>query len=476
MVALAPISGVVTTGIYCRDGCPGRPKRRNVRDFSSPAAAEAAGFRACLRCRPYRLPPAGADGDAPAVVARALLLIGEGALDDDREEEVASRLNISARQLRRLFLQHVGATPSFVARSRRAHFARRLLDETDLTVTEIAFAAGFSSIRQMNRVVQETFRAAPTALRARRLRSDRLVADGGLPLRVPYHRPFSFADTLAFLGPRAIAGVESVGDGAYRRTIVTCGNPGAIELSDAGDGRHLIVVAHLPTYEALIDDVARVRRIVGANHSPTLWISRLMDDPVLAPLVVARPGLRPPGAWDPFEVAVRIIIGQGISVAGASTIAGRLAGTFGTPVPGLENLGLSLTFPAAERLADARPAELTAIGLTSSRADAIRTFARAYAAGDVTLDCSVDLDVLLQQLEALPGIGPWTANFIAMRAATQLDALPAEDLGLRRAMARLLGRTDNSLVDARELLERAEQWRPYRAVAAMHLWASLGGQ
>jgi AraC family transcriptional regulator of adaptative response / DNA-3-methyladenine glycosylase II len=198
-----------------------------------------------------------------------------------------------------------------------------------------------------------------------------------------------------------------------------------------------------------------------------------MEDPLLAPLVAARPGLRPPGAWDSFEVAVRIIIGQGISVAGASTIAGRLAGALGAAVPGIEALGLTTTFPPAQRLAEASAAALRETGLTATRAEAIRALARAYACGDVTLDPSIALDQLLEQLEALPGIGPWTANFIALRAAAQLDAFSAEDLGLRRAMARLLGR--DALVPADELQERAESWRPYRAAGAMHLWASLSG-
>ena len=464
---------MTTTGIYCRDGCPGRPKRRNVIDFTSPVAAEAAGFRACLRCRPDRLPSAYAVDGAPSVVARALLVIGEGGLDDDREEEIARRLSVSSRHLRRLFLQHIGATPAFVARSRRAHFVRRLLDETELSIAQIAFAAGFSSIRQMNRVVRETFRATPSALRAKRLRNDRLVADGGLPLRIPYQSPFSFAASLDFLHRRAIPGVEAVCAGSYRRTITTCGNPGVIDVRDAGDGRHLIVVAHLPTFEALIDDVARVRRIFSVDQPAAMWLPQLMGDPLLAPLIAARPGLRPLGAWDRFEVAARIIIGQGVSVPAASTLAGRLAQALGTPVTGVSEFGLTHVFPPAQRLAGAGLAEITGIGVPESRATAIQALARGYTASEICLDPSVTLGRLLEQLTALPGIGPWSAHFIALRAAGHLDAFPAEDLGLRRAMSRLLGREEETMVSTKELLERAEQWRPYRAVAAMHLWASL---
>ena len=460
------ISAVTTTGIYCRAGCPGRPKRSNVLGFGSSVAAEAAGFRPCLRCRPDRLPALSTVDGGPDVIEPALLLISEGALDGGREEDLAGRLNISPRQLRRLFVQHVGATPSFVGRSRRAHFARRLLDESDMSMTRIALAAGFSSVRQMNRVVQETFHLTPSALRSKRFRSDRLVADGGLPLRLPYDGPLAFDAMLAYLRPRAIPGVEAVGPDTYRRTISTCGSPGAIELRDAGDGRHLLLLAHLPTFDALIEDVARSRRIFALDHNPEIWLARLMREPLLTPLIAATPGLRPPGAWDRFEVAVRVIIGQAISVAAATTLAGRLVEALGTPVPGLSNLGLSHLFPPAQQLADVPLSKLTATGLTEQRAIAIRALAAAYAAGRITLDATTPLDEFVRALCELPGIGPWTAQFIALRAAGDLDAFPVDDLGLKRAFA-------NLGEEARELADAAHLWRPYRAVAAMHLWRSL---
>ncbi len=465
-----PISAVRTTGIYCRDGCSGRPSRRNVTEYASPVAAEAAGYRACLRCRPDRLPPTSTAGDVPGLVAHALLLVNEGALDQGTEEHLAQRLAISGRHLRRLFLEHIGATPDFVARSRRAHFARRLLDETDLSVAQIAFSAGFSSVRQMNRLMVDTFRRSPTQLRARRRLADRLVADGGLVLRVPYRGSIDFAGMLDFLRPRAIPGVEAVDGATYRRTITTCGHPGAIEVTDAGDRSHLLMNAHLPTFNALIDDVARVRRVFGLDQPAPVALHPLMNDPLLAPITAARPGLRVPGAWDRFEVAVRIVIGQGISVPAASKIAGRLAEQFGAPLPGLEPMGLSRVFPSARRLAGAHTVQLAAIGLTRGRADAIRALARAYSSGHLPLDGSLRLESMLGCLTALPGVGPWTANFIALRAAGHLDAFPAEDLGLRRAMARLLGRESLS---AKDLSNIAERWRPYRGVAAMYLWSSL---
>ena len=467
------ISGVVTTGIYCRAGCPASPKVVNVRRYGSPVAAEAAGFRPCLRCRPDRLPPTYASEGAPDAVGRALLIVGEGALDEENEEQLAGQVGLSGRQLRRLFLQFVGATPALVARSRRAHFARRLLDETNLSITEITFAAGFASVRQMNRVMREIFRFAPSELRAKRRERDRLVADGGLPLRTPYTGPFSFDEQLSFLGARAIPGIETVGPGSFRRTISTCGHPGMIEVSDVGDGKHLLVLAHLPTYNALIDDVARLRRIFGLDHPPAEWVATLAGDGLLQPLIAARPGLRLAGAWDRFEMAVRIVVGQQISVRGARTILGRLAQRFGVPVPGLAELGLTHLFPQAERLAQARESDLAALGMPAARAAAIKRLARAYSSEQLSLEPSQPLDRLLEQLLSLPGIGPWTAECIALRAAGHQDAFPAEDLGLRRALGRQLGANGSGATTAAELRGRAEAWRPYRGLAAMHLWASL---
>src|SRR5688572_4587578 len=237
------VTAVRTTGIYCRAvGCPASPNKENMVDYSSAVAAEAAGYRPCLRCRPDRSPPVLNANGASGPIANALLLIGEGALDSSTEEELGCRVGLSARQLRRLFLEHVGATPAFVARSRRAHFARRLLDESDLSITDIAYAAGFRSVRQMNRVMVDTFRFSPSALREKRRERDRLTADGGLPLRAPYEQPFDLAAMLRFFGPRAISGVEAVEATSYRRTITTCGHPGAIEVSDADDGKHLVVL------------------------------------------------------------------------------------------------------------------------------------------------------------------------------------------------------------------------------------------
>lgn len=462
------VTGVHTTGIYCRPTCSGRPLERNTSQYRSAVAAEAAGFRPCLRCRPDRLPPA-MDGDCGSLVGRALTLIAEGELDNASEDALAGRLGLTGRHLRRLFNERVGATPALVARSRRAHFARRLLDETDLPVSQIAFAAGFTSVRQMNRVMADVFRFTPAALRAKRRDADRLVADGGLPLHVPFEGPLAFADALRHKAARAIPGVERVDGGVYRRTVSSCGNPGVIEVSEAGDGRHLRVVTHIPTLLLLIDDVARVRRVFGLDR-PCAAGSPLADDPLLAPLVRRRPGLRVPGAWDPFETSVRVILGQQVSVAAATTLAGRLAQEFGTPVAGLGAMGLSHVFPAAARIAELRVERLRGIGLTAARAESLRSFARAYADEQVRLDAGVTLEALSETLAALPGIGPWTIEMIAMQAIGHSDAFPAGDLGLRRAAAALRG--DTAPLDARELAAMSEAWRPHRSLAAMLLWHS----
>lgn len=461
-----PISGVRTTGIYCRDGCGGRPLERNVTRYGSALAAEARGFRPCLRCRPDRLPPY-VSGDGDELVGRALLLVADGALDDESEETLARKLGVTARHLRRLFHERVGATPALVARSRRAHFARRLLDETDLRILDIAYASGFNSVRQMNRVMSSVFHFTPAELREKRGRDDRLVADGGIRMRVAYSGPLAFGDMVAYLRPRAIPGVESVEGGVYRRTISSCGDPGVIEVSDAGDGQHLVVAAHLPTLKSLIDDVARVRRLFRLDR-PGAESTPLASDPLLAPMISARPGLRVPGAWDPFEMSVRIMLGQQVSVAGATTLAGRLVAAFGTPVPGLSAMGLSHVFPPAARIAEASVTRLQTIGMPTARATSIRAFARAYADERISLDGCAPLEELTSTLEALPGIGPWTAHMIAMRAASHADAFPAGDLGLRRAAARLEG--SEQPLDAADLEQRAEAWRPYRALAALHLW------
>ncbi len=451
------LSAVVTTGIYCRPGCAGRPHPGNVRSYALAAAAEADGFRACMRCRPYRASqPLSWSGQE--VVCRAVQLITDGALDGGTEEQLGRRLGVSGRHLRRLFAAELGLTPDQLARSRRAHFARRLLDDTDLVLTDVAFAAGFGSVRQFNRACQDVFRAPPGELRARRRTTDRLVADGGLLLRLPYEGPLEWDGLLAYFRPRAIPGVEAVRDGTYRRTVVVEGDPGVIELMSGGPG-HLLLRAHLPHWEELIHLVQRVRRIPSLDFDVGEPLAQLAGDPVIGPLIVATPGRRPPGTWDPFETGVRAIIGQQVSVAAATTLAGRLVARCGAPVAGLHPLGLTHTFPEPEAVAQA---DLDGLGLTGARQAAILGFARAVVSGDVRLDRSAGLEDLVASITAVPGLGAWTAHYIALRLG-EPDAFPAGDAGLRRAL-RHAGVSSGMAADSR--------WRPWRAVATTHLWAA----
>jgi AraC family transcriptional regulator of adaptative response / DNA-3-methyladenine glycosylase II len=458
-------SAVATTGIYCRPGCPARdPHPTNVTRFSLAAAAEAAGYRACLRCRPYRTGHP-LSWSSPELVCRAVRLILDGGLDGRTEAELGERLGVSARHLRRLFTAHLGVTPDGLARSSRTHFARRLLDDTDLTIIEIAFAAGFGSVRQLNRACRDVFRMSPSELRARRRLADRLVADGGLPLRLPYHGPLDWDAMVAYFAARSIPGVEHVEGTTYRRTIVVDGDPGVLELSQGGDD-HLLLVAHLPHWGELIHIVERARRIASLDLDLDEPTSHLRDDPIVGPMLRARPGLRVPGTWDAFETGVRAIVGQHISVSAANTLVGRLVERLGTPVPGLTQLGLTHAFPPAETLATA---DLTGVGLTAARAEAIGSFAQAVADGAIVLDGSVGLERLIASIVAIDGLGPWTAHYLALRLGER-DACPTTDLGLRRALARRLRRQGASAA------EIAERWRPWRALAATHLWVVGGSQ
>jgi len=401
----------------------------------------------------------------PELVCRAVQLILDGALDQGTEAELGARLGVSPRHLRRLFAAHVGVTPDGLARSARAHFARRLLDDTDLTVLEIAFAAGFGSVRQFNRACQDVFRASPRALRARRRVSDRLAADGGLCLRLPFHGPLDWHALVGYFAARAIPGVEHVSGGTYRRTIVSDGNPGVLELGSGGED-HLLLRAHLPHWRELIHLVERARRIASLDFDPSEPARRFAEDSLLGPLVRARPGLRVPGTWDPYETGVRAIIGQQVTVAGANTIAGRLVERFGKPVPGLQPLGLTHAFPPPHVLADA---DLAGIGLTRARAEAVRSFAGAVVDEAIRLDRSVSLDALVDSVTAIDGLGVWTAHYLALRIGER-DACPTTDLGLRRALAR------HSPSSANAFGALAERWRPWRALAATHLWTAEGSR
>ena len=463
-------AGVVTTGIYCRPICPApTPKAANVRFFACAAAAEAAGFRPCRRCRPESAPGTPAWLGSSAVVSRALRLIAQNGFGDGNVDQLAARLGIGARQLRRLFAKHLGASPAKIARARRVHFARTLIDQTHLSMTEVAFSAGFASVRQFNHAVRQSFRQAPTELRRRAAPS----SAGGLEVRLAYRPPLDWMAMLRFLAPRAIPGVEMVAGAAYRRTIAVDGAAGFIEVwadLDAHGGAprrgapHLCMRVHLERYEHLITVVARIRRLFDLDADPWQIAEHLQRSPQLRAYVRATPGSRVPGAWDAFELAVRAILGQQVTVQGATTLARRLVHAFGTPMAALAP-GLTHLFPPPERLA---AADLTAIGIPRARAESIRTLAAAVCTGKLALDAARGLEDAVSRLTAIPGIGPWTAHYIAMRAFGEPDAFPAADLGLRRALG------NGGPLSAIQLQGLAERWRPWRAYAAMHLWAAAG--
>jgi len=458
-------TGVVTTGIYCRPVCPVvPPKFKNMRFYACAAAAEAAGFRPCKRCRPETAPGTPAWVGTAAVVTRALRLIAGGALDDENVGAMAERLGIGERQLRRLFAQHLGASPVDVARARRVHFARSLIDDTNLRITDVALSAGFRSIRQFNHAVQRTFGASPTALRQRHTRARRRQAvthDVGVIVRLAYRPPFAWAALLRFLSLRAIPGVEVVAGETYRRTITVNGALGRIDVWPDGDAPALLMRVQLPRYDSVIDVVERVRRLFDLDADPLRITEHLRRSSELEPMIDALPGLRVPGAWEPFELAVRAILGQQVTVRGATTLAGRLVRLLGTPIE-CGSDGLTHLFPAAETLAEA---DLAPIGLPRARAATIRALAVSVARGELILDAARDGEQAIGALCAIPGMGPWTAHYIAMRALAEPDAFPATDLGLRRALGNGAGP-----LPAPAVTRLAEAWRPWRAYAAMHLW------
>ena len=389
-------------------------------------------------------------------------LISDGYLDHHTEAELADAVGYSSRQLRRLFDEHIGASPDFVARSRRAHFARRLLDESTLTITEIAFASGFNSLRQMNRVVKEIFAFTPSELRARRRRNQSSATDGGLTLTIEGSR--STDAIMDYLSARAIPGVEDVTGGVYRRSFISCDHPGFVEIQPTNGS--LQIAAHLPTFRSLVDDIAGIKRLFGLP-APIGANKALRRDPLIGALVKQRPDLAMPGAFDRFETSIRIIIGQHISVAGATTISGRLATRLGTPMKA--GWGITHTFPGPATIADG---DLSKLGVTTGRESTIRSFSAAVAEGHISMSGGQSLETLTASLEEMPGIGPWTSHLIAARAFGHADAFPASDLGLRKAGARLADAT--APLTTKQMKEMAEDWRPYRATAAAHLWFSGG--
>jgi AraC family transcriptional regulator of adaptative response / DNA-3-methyladenine glycosylase II len=397
-------------------------------------------------------------------VTRALRLIAAGAMTDAGVEPLAERLGIGPRHLHRLFMQHLGASPIDVAQMARIEFAKRLIDDTALPMTDVALASGFRSVRRFNAAFQRAYGRPPTTLR-RAAAAQARTGPAEYRLRLAYRPPFDWESLLAFLRPRAITGVEHVTDEAYARTIAFGGTAGRLEVRHRARFRALELTIRHPDPAALPFIVARVRTLFDLGADPQTVSRALGRDALLGPLVARRPGLRIPGAWDPFETAVRAIAGQQVSVRAAITIVGRLATRFGTPIAE-PDASLGVTFPSAATLARA---DLTSVGLMRSRAATLQRLASAVAGGTIALDAGVDGETLAQQLTSIPGIGPWTAQYVALRGLGDPDAFPAEDLGLRIAAG-----GDRRLSTA-DLRARAEAWRPWRGYAALHLWHSLAG-
>jgi len=453
---------VTSTGIYCRPICPTRhAKDEHVRYLPTAAAAEAAGFRPCLRCRPEAAPGTPAWLGTSGLVSRALRLISEGALDDDGVERLADRLGVTARHLRRLFVQHLGATPLGVALTRRVHFAKKLLDETSLSLGQVAFASGFGSRRRFNGQIRRTYARTPTQLR-RLARQHAGAEPERYRFRLAYRPPYDWEGVLAFLAARVIPGVESVEGSRYRRTIAIGGQHGTITVSH-GEARAAIgLEVRFPDPRALLAIVERVRRLFDLGADPAVIGEHLGADPLLREPLARHPGVRVPGAWDGFELAVRAILGQQVSVRAASTIAGRVASLFGSPAA--DGDGPARLFPTPAQLASA---PLERAGVMPTRADAIRGLARSVADGTVTFGASMDGGAPVSALRARPGIGDWTAQYVAMRALGEPDAFPSGDLVLRRVAG---------AASARELDRRSEAWRPWRAYAVMLLWQCAAGE
>ncbi len=458
------VTAVRSTGIYCRPSCPAiTPKRENVSFYASAAAAQRNGFRACKRCRPNATPGSPEWNVRADVVGRAMRLIADGVVDREGVHGLSERLAYSDRQLNRLLNAEMGAGPLALARVQRAQTARLLIETTAMSFTDVAFAAGFSSVRQFNDTVREVFAVAPSELRSRRGRKP--VGPGVVTVQLAYREPFDATSILAFLGVRAIPGVESWDGTTYARVLRLPHGLGTVALSP---------VDHAIRCELRLDDwrdlqaaVQRCRRMLDLDADPVAVDSLLGADPVLADLVAARPGMRSPAHVDGNELAVRAVLGQQVTVVGARTLASRMVQTIGDPLPSPVGQ-LTHAFPTAAAIADIDPDQLA---MPDSRKRALRTMCAALASGHIVIDAGVDRAEMSERLLALAGIGPWTVSYISMRALADPDVFLPTDIGVRNGLDRL--GLDSSAKNA-EVLSQA--WRPWRSYALHHLWAQLSDQ
>jgi AraC family transcriptional regulator of adaptative response / DNA-3-methyladenine glycosylase II len=453
---------VSSTGIYCRPICPApSPKERNVRYFLTAAAAAEAGFRPCLRCRPEAAPGTAAWLGTSAVVRRALRLIEQGALDGSTVAAFAARMGMGPRHLDRLFLEHVGASPIALAQTRRLHFAKRLIDESHLPMTEIALASGFGSLRRFNDAFRQAYARSPRELRKQRRDAPPPGASDEVRLTLYYRPPYDWTHLREFLALRAIAGLEHVDGDSCSRLVRLEGGHAAIDARHVPE-RHAVVleVRGAPPI-SLFRIASAARRVFDLAADPALVATTLAADPQLEPLVRRRPGVRIPGAWDPFECAVRAVLGQQVTVAAARTLATRIVSRHGEAVAP-EGSQLTHLFPTPEAIASG---SLDGLGLTGARIAAVKGLARAMLDG--RLDFHRPVEEVLASLTALPGIGPWTAQYVALRALGEPDAFLGADIVVRRVAAR-----GGSPLSERDLNRRADDWRPWRGYAVMHLWCA----
>ncbi len=450
--------GVTTTGVYCRPICPARtPGRDRCRFHRSAAEAERAGFRACLRCRP-ELAPGAAQVDAlPKLVGAAAARIDEGYLNERSCDELAAELGVTSRHLRRAMEAQLGVAPVELAQTRRLALAKQLLHDSRLPLAEVAFAAGFQSVRRFNALFLQRFGRPPTALR-------RQVEDGSEPaaieVRLDYRPPLEWDALLAFLGLRAIPGVEQVQGGVYRRSVVLGESRGWLAVRAERDRPSLRVTCSDALAPKLMTVVARLRALFDLDARPDLIARQLGRAAGVGARVRERPGLRVPGAFDPFELTVRAVLGQQVSVQAATTLSGRLVARFGTALRGAP-AGVDRCFPRPHELARASLKEVRALGLPEARAAALREVAAAFARDGLPLGPGSDPEQARSALEALPGIGPWTAQYVLMRGLKWPDAFPAGDLAVKKAL---------EVKSASEAERRSQPWRPWRSYAVMQLW------
>ncbi len=466
------ITAVTSTGIYCRPSCPAMtPKPANVRFYPSAAAAQQAGFRACMRCRPDASPGSPEWNARADVVARAMRLIADGTVDRQGVAGLAARLGYSERQLHRLLVAEVGTGALALARAQRAQTARLLVETTDLPVAHVAFAAGFSSVRQCNDTFRQVFALTPTELRRRasRHRHDGMGGEGvggtTVGLRLAHRRPLAAGELLDFLAARAVPGIEGSEGGTYHRSLRLPHGEGVVAISLAG-ADEVRATLRLGDLRDLTAAVNRCRRLLDLDADPAAVDAALGGDPLLAPLVRAVPGRRVPGTVDGWELAVRAVIGQQVSVAGARTVAGRLVASAGTSLA-CPSGPVTHLFPSpAELLA----ADDRSMAMPEARRRALRALAGAVDDGSLSVDPGSDPAEVARRLGALPGIGPWTVAYVALRALADPDAFLPTDLGVRRALA-ARGADDGPA----QVLALSERWRPWRAYATVHLWAGPPG-